>query len=126
MPEKMPNNRETGAKGEAIAAKFLKKHGYKIIEQNFRIRGGEIDIIASDKKYIVFAEVKTRKNANFAEAREFVTISKQRKIISTASIWLMKNQTELQPRFDVIEVYSPQGIFNKVKINHIENAFSEV
>ncbi len=114
-----------GAIGEEVAVNYLKKQGYKIITINFKVRGGEIDIIARDKKFLVFIEVKMRKNANFAEAKEYVTYSKQRKIIHAAKYWLLKNPSELQPRFDVIEIYSraEETIF---KINHIENAFSEV
>lgn len=85
---------------------------------------GEIDIIASNKKYIAFVEVKLRKSASFAQAREFVTLSKQEKIKTAASLWLSDNPTKLQPRFDVIEVYAPDGLDTKAPvINHIENAF---
>ncbi len=110
--------------GEHAAAEYLKKKRYKIIGLNYNCRFGEIDVIAENKKYIVFVEVKLRKSNDFAEAREFVTQSKQEKIIKTASLWLSQNETELQPRFDVIEIYAPEGALSKaVKINHIENAF---
>ena len=113
-----------GRFGEQSAAEFLKKKHYKIIGLNYSCRFGEIDIIAQNKKYVVFAEVKLRKSADFAEAKEFVTFSKQEKIIKTASLWLSVNETELQPRFDVIEIYAPDGASSKsIKINHIENAF---
>ena len=113
-----------GRFGEQTAADYLKKKHYKIIGLNYSCRFGEIDVIAQNKKYIVFAEVKLRKSDKFAEAKEFVTYTKQEKIIKTASLWLSQNETELQPRFDVIEIYAPEGISSKViKINHIENAF---
>lgn len=113
-----------GRFGEQAAAEYLKKKHYQIIGLNYSCRFGEIDIIAENKKYIVFAEVKLRKSDEFAEAKEFVTFSKQEKIIKTASLWLSTNETELQPRFDVIEIYAPEGIASKsIKINHIENAF---
>jgi len=113
-----------GRFGEQTAADYLKKKHYKIIGLNYSCRFGEIDIIAQDKKYIVFLEVKLRKSDKFAEAKEFVTYTKQEKIIKTASLWLSQNETELQPRFDVIEIYAPEGISSKsIKINHIENAF---
>ncbi len=113
-----------GRFGEQAAAEYLKKKHYKIIGLNYSCRFGEIDLIAQNKKYIVFAEVKLRKSDFFAEAREFVTASKQEKIIKTASLWLTQNETELQPRFDVIEIYAPEGATSKsLKINHIENAF---
>lgn len=113
-----------GCFGEQTAADYLKKKHYKIIGLNYSCRFGEIDVIAQNKKYIVFAEVKLRKSDKFAEAKEFVTYTKQEKIIKTASLWLSQNETKLQPRFDVIEIYAPEGISSKViKINHIENAF---
>ena len=113
-----------GRFGEHTAAEYLKKKRYKIVGLNYSCRFGEIDVIAENKKYIVFVEVKLRKSNSFAEAREFVTQSKQEKIIKTASLWLSLNETGLQPRFDVIEIYAPEGAESKaVKINHIENAF---
>ena len=113
-----------GRFGEQSAAEYLKKKHYKIIGLNYSCRFGEIDIIAENKKYVVFVEVKLRKSYEFAEAKEFVTLSKQEKIIKTASLWLSQNETELQPRFDVIEIYAPEGAASRsVKINHIENAF---
>lgn len=113
-----------GRFGEQAAAEHLKKKHYKLIGLNYSCRFGEIDVIVENKKYIVFVEVKLRKSDNFAEAREFVTRSKQEKIIKTASLWLSQNVTALQPRFDVIEIYAPDGAASKsLRINHIENAF---
>lgn len=112
-----------GAWGERKAANYLRLRGYRILGQNFSCRMGEIDIIAAKGNYIVFVEVKLRKNADFAEAREFVTRSKQSRIITTAQIWLSQNECELQPRFDVIEIYAPEGIGHRVRIEHIEDAF---
>ena len=113
-----------GRFGEQTAAEYLKKKHYKIIGLNYSCRFGEIDVIAKNSKYIVFVEVKLRRSDAFAEAKEFVTQSKQEKIIKTASLWLSQNETELQPRFDVIEIYAQDGVSSKaLKINHIENAF---
>lgn len=114
----------TGRWGEQSAAEYLKKKKYRIVGLNYSCRFGEIDVIAENREYIVFAEVKLRKDAEFAQAREFVTRSKQEKIIKAASIWLSQNETDKQPRFDVIEIYAPEGIRSgSIKINHIENAF---
>ena len=88
---------------------------------NYACRFGEIDLIAENRDSVVFVEVKSRKSAAFAEAREFVTAAKQRRIAATAELWLMQNPTKKQPRFDVIEVYVSDGIVRS--INHIENAF---
>lgn len=112
-----------GRFGEEQAAKYLKKKRYKILGLNYSCRFGEIDIIAQSGEYIAFVEVKLRKSAAFAEAREFVTASKQRRIIAAAQLWLAANETALQPRFDVIEIYAPAGDAGEIRINHIENAF---
>ena len=110
-----------GSAGEYSAADYLKKKRYKILGQNFSCRFGEIDIIAQDGKYVVFVEVKTRRNENFAQAREFVTPAKQERVIKAAMLWLQQNDVDLQPRFDVIEVV---GEGRKQRITHIEDAFS--
>ncbi len=110
--------------GEQKAADYLRLHGYKILDRNFSCRYGEVDIITSKGEYITFVEVKTRKNDSFAQAREFVTAAKQRRVIAAAEVYLAKNPTGLQPRFDVVEVYAPRGektLFPK--INLIEDAF---
>lgn len=115
--------KELGRLGEAEAAKYLRRHGYRIVETNYSCRFGEIDLIARKGRYLVFVEVKLRKNADFAAAREFVTRAKQQRILSTASLYLAQHETQLQPRFDVIEIYAPQGERGKLTVNHIEDAF---
>ena len=113
-----------GTFGEDAACDYLRRRRYKIVGRNFSCRSGEIDIIAQRGRYIVFVEVKLRKDARFAEAREFVTAAKQRRIITAAELWMAKSRTELQPRFDVIEVYAPEGIqTKKLEIHHIEDAY---
>ena len=116
--------RELGRFGEERAARWLRWHGYRIVETNFACRSGEIDLIAQKGSYIVFVEVKLRRSADFAAAREFVTAAKQQRIRTTAALWLSQHETGLQPRFDVIEIYAPQGAAGRVEINHIEDAFS--
>jgi putative endonuclease len=114
-----------GQFGEEQAARYLRRRFYTILERNFRCRQGEIDIIARRGGVVAFVEVKLRKNADFGEAREFVTFSKQRRVVSAAEFWLMKNPCELQPRFDVIEIYAPNGTDTRhPTIRHLENAFS--
>ena len=115
--------RELGRFGEERAARYLRLRGYRIMETNYSCRSGEIDLIARRGKYVVFVEVKLRKSAEFAEAREFVTAAKQQRIRTTAALWLSQHETELQPRFDVVEIYAPQGAEGRITINHIENAF---
>ena len=114
-----------GRFGEAAAAEYLRKKGYRILGMNYRTRLGEIDVIAADRRYVVFAEVKLRKNAAFAEAREFVTCAKRQKLAAAAEEWLQTHPQKLQPRFDVIEVYAPDGVETKrPDIRHWENAFA--
>ena len=69
-------------------------------------------------------EVKLRKNADHGEAREFVTHSKQKRIILAAKYWISRHPTELQPRFDVVEVYTPDGPYGKIYIRLLRDAFS--
>lgn len=110
-----------GEWGEAQAAAFLVQKGFRILERNFRTRFGELDIIAEKDGFLVFVEVKTRKNDHFAKAREAVTKTKQQKLRITAELWLQQHPTALQPRFDVIEVYGVPG--GRVQLIPIENAF---
>ena len=118
------NTRELGAWGERCALDFLIEKKYTAVVTGYRTRFGEIDIIVCNSEFIVFVEVKLRKNSNFAEAREFVGRDKQRKLRATAGLWLAGNNNNLQPRFDVIEIYAPNGAQTKSpEIIHIENAF---
>ena len=120
----MGRNNLVGAWGEALAAEYLRKKRYQIVAANFRTRIGEIDLIATNRRYLIFVEVKLRKNADFAMAREFVDYRKQAKIRSTAQLYLAYHPTRLQPRFDVIEIYAPEGMETRSPvINHLEDAF---
>ena len=120
----MGRNNIAGAWGEALAAEYLRKKHYKIVAAGYRCRFGEIDLIVRDRKYLVFVEVKLRKSARFAQALEYVDRRKQDKIRVTASMYLSQNPTELQPRFDVIEVYAPEGTATAhPEIYHLEDAF---
>ena len=112
-----------GAWGEQVARVYLERHGYVILETNFRTRLGEIDIIAQDGKYTVFAEVKTRKNDRFAAAREHVTPAKQARILAAAEEWLPSHPDAPQPRFDALEAYGEQGAPLPPRINHLTDAF---
>ncbi|MDO4730709.1 MAG: YraN family protein [Clostridia bacterium] len=98
---------------------MLKKN-YKILEKNYHSPFGEIDIIAKDDDYIVFIEVKARKTGSIASPCCFVTASKKAKIIKTAMIFLTKFNSDLQPRFDIIEVINS---YDKSYIRHIKSAF---
>lgn len=120
----MGKNNLSGAWGEAVAAAYLQKKHFKIEANRYYCRFGEIDLIAKNKDYLIFVEVKLRKSAKFAMAREYVDRKKQDKIRMTASLYLSQNPTHLQPRFDVIEVYAPQGTSTvNPEIYHMEDAF---
>lgn len=113
-----------GRWGEGIAAEYLRKKRYTIVAANYRCRFGEIDLIAENRQFLVFVEVKLRKSAAFAEAMEFVDRRKQERLKETAAIYLSQNETQKQPRFDVIEIYAPEGTqTRKPTVRHWENAF---
>lgn len=112
----------SGAAGEDRAAAYLTEKGFRILARNYRSRFGEIDIIAEDGKYILFAEVKTRKSSSLVDPAEAVTAAKRTRIAKTALLYLQRHPTGLQPRFDVIAVVVGKNRALE-KLEHIENAF---
>ena len=117
-------SRLLGRWGEGVAADDLRRRGWSILHTNYRCRGGEIDIIASKGGVLAFVEVKLRKTSGFAPARAFVTAEKQRKLRLTAELYLSEHPTALQPRFDVAEVYAPEGLATRMpEIHYYPNAF---
>ncbi len=113
-----------GSWGEALAAEYLRRKKYTLVAAGYRCRFGEIDLIVRNRKNLVFVEVKLRKTAAFAAAREFVDARKRSRIRATASFYLAENHTWLQPRADVVEIYAPEGLqTEKPVINHLEDAF---
>ena len=116
-------NNASGKIGEDYAAELLIKKGYLIIERNYHSRFGEVDIIAENDEYVVFAEVKTRDENFLVSPLEAVTVGKQRKILKTALLYLQSHKTELQPRFDVIGITTKGDAFTVKSVEHIENAF---
>ena len=123
---------EVGRLGEKLAVKFLKKNRYKIIETNSHQSHNEIDIIATDKEYIVFVEVKTRSvgedlYSDYGTPAEAVNYTKQKRLLAAARAFLQKNKKyyKKQPRMDVIEIYLNKENRKLLKINHFTDAFSE-
>lgn len=107
-----------------MAGEYLRKKGYRPVACNYRSRFGEIDLIVQNRQYLVFVEVKLRKSGDFAQAKEFVHAAKQERLRLTASLWLQEHPTQRQPRFDVIEIYAPEGIHTiHPQIIHLEDAF---
>lgn len=120
----MGRNNIVGAWGESLAAAYLTKKKYTLLASGYRCRYGEIDLIVADRKFLVFVEVKLRKGNKFANAMDFVDYHKQNRIRTTAELYLSQNPTDLQPRFDVIEIYAPEGLeTKKPEIHHLEDAF---
>lgn len=117
-------NRLAGQWGEALVAQDLRDKGWQVLAAGYRCRFGEIDLIVRNDTYLVFIEVKLRKNADYGTPGAFVTQAKQSRLRATAEYYLARYPTHLQPRFDVAEIYAPQGTGSaKVTIHYIENAF---
>jgi len=91
-----------GRDGETRAAEFLRTQGFQILEQNYRWRGGEIDLIARDGDCLVFVEVKSRRSHQFGTPEDSITDAKQTQIIRTARHYLTRHPTNLDVRFDVV------------------------
>ncbi len=122
------HNKITGQWGEDIATDYLRKKGYKIIKRNYKNKIGEIDIIAKFDDDLIFVEVKTRSSDKFGTPAEAVTYYKKQKIVNCAKYYLMQNPTDLNIRFDIIEVYGSfnGSSFDFDKVNHYEYVFEEV
>ncbi len=108
--------RSEGARAEDLAARYLKKKGYKILQRNFRTRYAEIDIIAEDGPVVVFVEVKSKSSADFGLPSQAVDLKKQAKIKQAALAFLARENGERPARFDVISIL-PTGL------EHIPDAF---
>jgi len=108
-----------GWAGEKLAADHLRQKGYAILETNYRTPAGEVDIIARDGDYTVFVEVKSRRHLDYGYPREAVGPQKQRRIKKVALYYMAGQKTEINCRFDVVEVLEMDG----TEITHIENAF---
>lgn len=119
----MYTNQKIGKYGENIATEYLEHLKYKIIEKNFRCKGGEIDIIAYDENNneLVFVEVKTRTNIKYGTPKETVEKRKQKHIKLVATYYnYIYGIYDISSRFDVIEIFLYN---NSCKINHIKSAF---
>jgi putative endonuclease len=110
-----------GREGERLAELFLKKKGYRLVERNYRCRGGEVDLILLDRKVVVFVEVKTRTDEVFGSPLEAVEPRKQRRMILAAQLYLhQKSLHERDARFDVVGISWPG---TEPVLEHIKNAF---
>lgn len=118
-------SKEIGYWGEKTAAEYLCAKGMSVVEKNYSVRGGEIDLIMLDGECTVFVEVKTRSENSYGTPLEYIDERKRRRIMKTAVAYL--NTEDADMRFDAVEVvYNVNGgKFEPVSINHIENAFWE-
>ncbi|WP_279610927.1 YraN family protein [Vibrio gelatinilyticus] len=117
------SKRLIGQNYEALAQKYLIRHGLTPVAMNFSAKCGEIDLIMKDSHCIVFIEVKYRKNDQFGSAAEMVTPSKAKKLIKTAQFWLSKHGLsfyDTEFRFDVLAIED-----NGSNINWIKNAITQ-
>lgn len=121
------NNISVGKLGEEIATAFLTARGYRILERNFRCKGGEVDIITRDPgdKSLIFLEVKARRGLSYGVPQLAVTPFKQRQISKAALTWLSQNRLhDTNARFDVIAILLAGN--GQHEIEHIVNAFELV
>jgi putative endonuclease len=119
---------KVGRIGEKLAARYLKKNGYRILHRNQRFGHNELDIVARSNTHVAFVEVKTRSFESEAEALDrpalAVNAEKRKRTVEAAFAYLKKHPTSLAPRFDVVEVYLDRSRRLKpFKINHITDAF---
>lgn len=115
------DNSSVGKKGEDFCALQYEKEGYSIVSRNYHSRYGEIDVIAQKNDVIAFVEVKTRSENQLLEAKDSVTLSKQKKIVLTALSYLEKTGVKKTYRFDVFEVIHKDG--KLLRYRKTKNAF---
>lgn len=110
-------NKKLGKRGEKQAQKYLKRHGWKILEKNWKNPFGEVDIVARKGEIVAFIEVKTRLSDEFGAPNEAVQNKRKLKYIRGANYYFLNRNIDCTVRFDIIEIFCG-------KINHIENAFT--
>ena len=113
-----------GRWGEELAARELAGKGYRLVAAGWHCRFGEIDLICKKEDFLCFVEVKLRRSERFGTPGAFVDAHKQERLRISAQLYLAEHITNLQPRFDVVEILAPRGMDTKAPIvRHIENAF---
>ena len=115
------NRRIQGKAGEDLAARFLERNGFKIIDRNYRFERGEIDLIAEEGDELVFVEVKARRSTIFGSPEDAVTEKKQEQVHAIADGYLFEHDIDNRPcRFDVVAIEFKNG---KPEIRHIRDSF---
>ena len=118
----MPDHIDTGKRGEALAAEFLERKGWRIAERNFRAGRGEIDLIAwAGNRLLVFVEVKTRRDDGFGGPEEAVDARKQDILARTAGIYMERIDYDWEIRFDIVAVLLRGDEVREIR--HVEDAF---
>ena len=118
----MSERKRAGDRGEAEAARYLRKRGYTLLASQWRCRFGELDLVARDRRGTVcFVEVKLRGNGAIALPREFVDARKQQRLRAAASAYLSTHTIDAPARFDVAEVYEEKS--GALRVEYLENAF---
>ncbi len=117
----MAEHNDFGVKGESLAKDYLQRKGYKILKTNFRIGNAEVDIIAEEKKQIVFVEVKTRHQSRFGNPEIAVNREKRNNMKRVARAYISINNVQGQVRFDIISIVKKQN--KETEITHFEDAF---
>jgi len=113
-----------GERGEKFAAKYLRRHGYRVLVRRFKTRAGEIDIVCRHGEWLVFIEVKTRKSDDYGAPSEAVTGDKQRHMSRVALDYLrLLDHPRIRFRFDIVEVIMQDGVRKPADIRLIQNAF---
>ena len=116
----MAEHNLTGKNGEELALHFLQNEDYKILATNWNYKKSEIDIIAQKDTFLIIAEVKTRNSNYFGEPESWVTKIKQQNLIKGAEAYILKNNIDLEVRFDIISIILSG---KEHKIHHIKDAF---
>ena len=123
-PDRRTPRQILGGRGEKAAAKYLRRHGYKILTRNFRSGKAEVDLVARHKDWLVFVEVKTRETEQFGAPSEAVQLEKQRNLSKAALDYLRQlGNPRIHFRFDIVEVVIPGGAKKPDDIRLIPNAF---
>ena len=116
----MAQHNELGNKGEKIAADFLIKNGYVILEQNYRFLKAEIDIIVKKEDVIIGVEVKTRTSKYFGNPQDFISPKKIKLMVSALDNYVVENDLDVEVRFDIIAIIKEKNTF---QIEHLKDAF---
>ncbi len=116
----MAKHNDLGKKGEKLAAAFLQKKGYTILERNYRYHKAEVDLIIQKGELLCAVEVKTRSTPDFGNPQDFVKPAQIKRLVSALDHYITENELEVEARFDVVGI-----IKNKLgtRIEHLEDAF---